>query len=80
MAGSSLAQGASASVQSVTLTSPTQATVHYSILVGGAPALPNQKGTAVYENGTWKVGLGSFCSLLTLQNNGKAPAGCPSAG
>ena len=78
-AGSALAQTASASVQSVTVTSPTQAKVKYSILVSGAPVLQGQKGTAVYENGTWKVGLGSFCALLTLQNNGKAPAGCSSA-
>jgi len=79
MAGSSLAQTASASVKSVTVTSPTQATVKYSILVSGTPVLEGQTGTAVYENGTWKVGLGSFCALLTLQNNGKAPAGCSSA-
>ena len=79
MAGSALAQTASASVQSVTVTSPTQAKVKYSILVSGTPVLQGQTGTAVYENGTWKVGLGSFCALLTLQNNGKAPAGCSSA-
>jgi hypothetical protein len=79
MAGSALAQTASASVQSVTVTSPTQATVKYSILVSGAPVLQGQKGSAVYENGTWKVGLGSFCALLTLQNGGKAVAGCSSA-
>jgi hypothetical protein len=78
MAGSSLAQTASASVKSVTVTSPTQATVKYSILVSGTPVLQGQTGTAVYENGTWKVGIGSFCALLTLQNGGKAPAGCSS--
>lgn len=78
-AGSALAQTASASVQSVTVTSPTQATVKYSILVSGTPVLEGQTGTAVYENGTWKVGTGSFCALLTLQNGGKAPAGCSSA-
>ena len=79
MAGSSLAQTASASVKSVTVTSPTQATVKYSILVSGTPVLQGQTGTAVNENGTWKVGIGSFCALLTLQNGGKAPAGCSSA-
>ena len=78
-AGSALAQTASASVQSVTVTSPTQAKVKYSILVSGTPVLQGQTGTAVYENGTWKVGLGSFCALLTLQNGGKAPASCSSA-
>ncbi len=78
-AGSSLAQTASASVQSVTVTSPAQATVKYSILVSGAPVLQGQTGTAVYENGIWKVGTGSFCALLALPNGGKAPAGCSSA-
>ena len=78
-AGSALAQTASASVKSVTVTSPTQATVKYSILVSGTPVLEGQTGTAVYENGTWKVGTGSFCALLTLQNGGKAPASCSSA-
>ena len=78
-AGSALAQTASASVKSVTVTSPTQATVKYSILVSGTPVLEGQTGTAVYENGIWKVGTGSFCALLTLQNGGKAPASCSSA-
>src|SRR5215831_18060818 len=53
----------SASVQSITMTSSTQATVMYTILISGTPMLANQKGTAVLENGTWKVGLASFCAL-----------------
>ncbi len=48
----------------------------YDILVGGTPALKNQTGTAVYQNGTWKVGVASFCGLLTLENAGKT-AGLP---
>jgi hypothetical protein len=67
---------ASATVQSVTLTSATEATVHYTILVSGTPMLAGQKGTAVLENGTWKVGVASFCALAALENSGKAPAGC----
>ena len=58
----------------MTLTSATQATVDF--LVSGTPMLQGQKGTAVLENGTWKVGVSSFCALAALQNNGKAPAGC----
>jgi hypothetical protein len=80
-AGSSLAQGASAKVTNVTVNSPTQATVKYNVLLGGNPALTNQSGTAVLENGTWKVGVTSFCSLLILENGGKAtglPAVCKS--
>ena len=39
-------------------------------------ALANQTGTAVYENGIWKVGDISFCQLLKLENNGTAPSVC----
>ena len=70
-AGSGLASEASAKVTKVTITSPTQATVIYNILISGTPALSNQTGTAVNENGTWKVGVSSFCSLATLANGGK---------
>jgi hypothetical protein len=81
-AGTGLASEATAKVTKVTVTSPTQATVTYSILVGGQPALSGQAGTAVLQGGTWKVGLASFCGLLTLENGGKKglPAACSSAG
>lgn len=78
-AGSPLASSATSSVSSVTVESPAQATVVYSILVGGSPALKNQPGVAVYQSGIWKVADQSFCALLTLENSGKAPAACPSA-
>lgn len=80
--GSGLASQASAKVTNVTVTSPTQATVKYDILLNGQPALTNQTGTAVLENGTWKVGVASFCGLLTLENAGKTtglPAACQSS-
>jgi hypothetical protein len=38
---------------------------------------------AVLQGGTWKVGLASFCGLLTLENNGKTsglPSLCKTAG
>ncbi|HEY7325448.1 MAG TPA: hypothetical protein VH520_11550, partial [Streptosporangiaceae bacterium] len=78
-AGSGLASQASAKVTKVTVTSPTQATVKYDILLNGTPALTNQTGTAVLENGTWKVGVTSFCGLLKIENGGKTtglPAAC----
>jgi hypothetical protein len=78
-AGSGLASQASAKVTKVTVTSPTQATVKYDILLNGTPALSNQTGTAVLENGSWKVGVTSFCGLLTVENSGKTtglPAAC----
>ena len=80
--GSSFASQASAKVTKVTLTSPTQATVIYTILLSGTPELKNQTGTAVYENGTWKVGVSSFCSLAALANGGKTtglPTPCQSS-
>lgn len=81
-AGSGLAALATAKVTHVTVSSPTQATVTYNILVSGTPELKNQTGTAVLQNGTWKVGVSSFCGLLTLENGGKTsglPAACKSA-
>ena len=78
-AGSPLASSATSTVSAVTIESPAQAKVVYSILVGGSPALKNQPGVAVYQNGIWKVGDQSFCALLTLENSGKAPSACASA-
>ena len=60
-------------VTAVKVTSPTRATVTYDILIGGKPALSNQTRTAAYQGQTWKVGDGSFCQLLALENGGKAP-------
>jgi hypothetical protein len=77
--GGGLASQASAKVTKVTVNSPSQATVKYDILLNGTPALSNQTGTAVYQDGTWKVGVTSFCGLLTLENGGKTsglPAAC----
>jgi hypothetical protein len=75
-AGSGLASSAGAKVTAVVVNSATSATVSYDITLSGATALPNQTGTAVYENGMWKVGDVSFCQLLKLENNGTAPAAC----
>lgn len=81
-AGSGLAALATAKVTHVTITSPTQATVKYEILVSGTPQLKNQTGVAVLQNGTWKVGVKSFCGLLIIENAGKTsglPVACKSA-
>lgn len=80
--GSGLASEASASVSKVTVTTPSQATVNYSILLNGQPALPNQSGAAVYQGGTWKVGVSSFCGLLALESGGNTaslPGACKTA-
>jgi len=81
-AGSSIASQASATVTKVALTSPTLARVIFTVLLAGAPALPNQTGTAVYEDGIWKVGVQSFCSLMALEGTSGLPSACnsPSAG
>jgi hypothetical protein len=82
-AGSALASSATSKVAKVTVVSPTQAKVIYTIYVGGSPALANQAGVAVLQNGVWKVGDASFCGLLTVENGGKTsglPAACSSAG
>src|SRR5262249_17985676 len=68
--GSSLAAAASAKVSHVALTGTNQASVTYSIYVGGQAALPDQQGVAVYQDGVWKVGLVSFCALLRIENAG----------
>ena len=67
-----------AKVNSVTLTSTTQATVKYDLDgPGGTSLLPNQVGTAVLVNGVWQVGDASFCGLLALAG-GTIPSACKS--
>jgi hypothetical protein len=78
-ASSPLAASASSTVSAVTVESPAQARVTYSIMLHGTPALKNEPGVAVHQNGTWKVGDQSFCALLILESSGKAPAACASA-
>ena len=78
-AGSGLPAQASAKVTHVTVVSPTQAKVTYSILLSGQTALPDQSGMAVFQDGTWKVGTASFCGLLILETGGSTkslPAAC----
>jgi len=66
-AASPIAKGTQAQVTAVKVVSPTQATVTYSILVNGQPALTGQTGQAVLEGGTWKVGTTSFQALLAME-------------
>jgi hypothetical protein len=78
-AGSGLASKATAQVTKVTVITSSQAQVTYTILLSGTPELKNQTGSAVYQDGTWKVGVTSFCSLLALENGGSTsslPAAC----
>jgi len=75
-AGSGLAASAGAKVTAVTVISPAMATVKYDITLNGTTALANQTGTAVHEDGMWKVGDVSFCQLLKIENAGTAPSVC----
>jgi hypothetical protein len=75
------ATGSTATVSAVTITSPSQATVHYQVLLLGTPLLKNQVGTAIYLNGIWKVAIASFCGLAYLEypkGSSKLPAACRS--
>ena len=75
------AAGSTATISSVTISSPSQATVHYQVLLLGTPLLKNQVGTAVYLNGIWKVAIASFCGLTYLEypkGSPKLPAICRS--
>jgi ABC-type glycerol-3-phosphate transport system substrate-binding protein len=72
-ANNPLAKNVNATVSSVTLQGANEAKVVYTVKLGGA-GLPTQTGTAVRENGTWKVGDASLCKLVSLQ--GSTPSVC----
>jgi hypothetical protein len=77
---SALAKAATARVVSVGMVSASQALVKYDILADGAVALSDQSGVAVLQDGTWKVGVQSFCGLLKLEAMKSLPAACSSSG
>jgi hypothetical protein len=61
---SPLASAVTSKVDSVTLNSATKASVKYDLTAAGQSVATGQKGTAVLQNGTWKVGDDVFCGLL----------------
>lgn len=67
-----------AEVTKVEFTAPTDATVTYTLLLNGATALPDASGTAVEQDGTWKVSVTTLCALVQLSGNATASAlpGC----
>lgn len=75
-AGGTMSQATTVKVLHITLDSPDSATVRYTILLGGQPALKNQTGSAVKEHGSWKVASATFCQLLELEQS--APPLCSS--
>ena len=74
-ASNPLAKNVSVTVSSVKLQGANDAKVVYTVKLGTA-GLPKQIGTAVRENGTWKVGDASLCNLVSLQ--GSTPSACKS--
>ncbi len=72
-ANNPLAKNVNVTVSSVTIEGGDKAKVVYTVKLGGA-GLPKQTGTAVLENGTWKVGYASLCRLVALQ--GSTPSAC----
>ncbi|MBF6174526.1 hypothetical protein [Nocardia blacklockiae] len=68
-ADSPMSKATTATVSGVASTGTDHADVTYTILMGGKPALANQQGSAIYQDGTWKVTAATFCALLTLQGN-----------
>jgi hypothetical protein len=75
-ASNPLAQNVTATVSSVTLQGADNAKVVYVVKFGGT-SLPKQTGTAVLQNGTWKVGDTSLCKLVAL--GGTTPPACKSS-
>jgi hypothetical protein len=84
-ASSPLAAAVTSKVDSVALTSSTAATVKYDLSALGTTVAKGASGTAVLQDGTWKVGDGVFCGLLSeavsagVMNKSVVPAACTPA-
>jgi hypothetical protein len=63
----------SVAVKSVDLKGANNANVVYVVKLAGT-SLPQQNGTAVKQNGTWKVGDEGLCRLIEI--SGTAPPQC----
>ncbi|MCX4991950.1 MULTISPECIES: hypothetical protein [unclassified Streptomyces] len=76
--GDQRGQQVKAKVGKVEFTSPTDANVTYTLTLNGATALPNASGTAVEQDGTWKVSVKTLCALVQLSGDASSSAapGC----
>lgn len=82
-ASSPLASAVTSKVDSVTLTSATQANVKYDLSAAGTTVASGATGTSVLQDGVWKVGDDVFCGLLkegASVLNITLPSACNSAG
>ncbi len=68
-AGNTDAAVSSAEVTDVVFTSPTEAQVTYDLLLGGITVISDSKGTAVLEDGVWKVSTKTLCALIELSGS-----------
>jgi hypothetical protein len=76
---SPLASAVTSKVDSVSVTSSTQANVKYDLSAAGTTVASGATGTSVLQDGTWKVGDDVFCGLLKEGAsilNIKLPAAC----
>ncbi|MEU5296053.1 hypothetical protein [Streptomyces umbrinus] len=65
-----------ATVDQVEFTAPTAANVTYTLTLKGATVMPNAAGTAVEQDGTWKVSVKTLCGLVGLSGNASPGPGC----
>ncbi|MFJ5999989.1 hypothetical protein [Streptomyces sp. NPDC092370] len=65
-----------AKVTKVEFTSATEADVTYTLTLRGATALPDASGSAVEQDGTWKVSAKTLCALVQLSGNASPVPGC----
>ena len=82
-ASSPLAAAVTSKVDSVSLSSATQAKVKYDLSAMGTTVASGASGTAVLQDGTWKVGDSVFCGLLSEAKSAglsiPVPSACTSA-
>ena len=82
-ASSPLAAAVTSKVDSVSLSSATEAKVKYDLSAMGTTVASGANGTAVLQDGTWKVGDDVFCGLLTEAKSAgitiPVPSACSSA-
>lgn len=70
------ATATAATVEGVTSTGDDAAAVQWTLMMNGAPVLPDQSGEAIREDGQWKVSAVTFCTLLAIQGDGSPVPGC----
>jgi hypothetical protein len=78
-AGDSRVGKVKAKVSKVEFTSPTEATVTYTLSLSGQNVLTDATGTSVLQNKVWKVSVKSLCGLINMDSSsgtGGSVPGC----